>query len=121
MPLESLVEAPQLEVVDRVGPVSVVAPKLDDRDPTLPRESVHVARWDLPTPGQLLGSQSLWSRDGVHNVLYESLLRLVARNPQGIQTEPTREGSSLPAGSPRGGNWDSGSGIRLKSSGYQLV
>ena len=57
MPLESLVEAAQLEVVDRVGPVSVVPPELDDWDPALPRESVHVARWDLPTPRQLLGSQ----------------------------------------------------------------
>src|SRR3954447_7655834 len=57
MPLESLVGAAQLEVVDRVGPVSVVAPELDDRVATLPRESIHVARWDLPTPGQLLGSQ----------------------------------------------------------------
>jgi hypothetical protein len=89
MALESLVEAAQLEVVDRVGPVSVVPPELDDWDPTLPRESVDVARWDLPAAGQLLGSQQLASRDGAHNVLYESLLpRLVARNPRGIQTEP---------------------------------
>jgi hypothetical protein len=57
MPLESLVEASHLEVVDRVGPVSVVPAELDDWDPVLPRESIHVARWDLPTPGQLLGSQ----------------------------------------------------------------
>ena len=57
MALESLVEAAQLEVVDRVGPVSVVPPKLDHRDPALARESIHVARWDLPTPGQLFGSQ----------------------------------------------------------------
>jgi hypothetical protein len=47
MALESLVEVAQLEVVDRVGPVSVVPPKLHDRDPTLPRESIHVARWNL--------------------------------------------------------------------------
>ena len=57
MPLASLVDAPHLEVVDRVGPVSVVPPELDDWDPALPRESVHVARWDLPAPRQLLGSQ----------------------------------------------------------------
>jgi hypothetical protein len=57
MALESLVEAAQLEVVDRVGPVSVVPPKLDHRDPALPRESIHVARWHLPAPGQLFGGQ----------------------------------------------------------------
>jgi hypothetical protein len=57
MALASFVEALQLEVVDRVGPVSVVPPKLDDWDPTLARESIHVGRWDLPAPGQLLGSQ----------------------------------------------------------------
>jgi hypothetical protein len=57
-------------VVDRVGPVSVVAPELDDWDPALTCESVHVARWDLPTPGQLLGSQQ-WRSRGAHNVLYE--------------------------------------------------
>jgi hypothetical protein len=57
MALESLVEAAQLEVVDRVGPVSVVPAKLDHRDPALARESIHVARWDLPASGQLFGSQ----------------------------------------------------------------
>jgi hypothetical protein len=51
-----------------------------------------VARRDLPTPRQLLGSQQLGSRDGAHNVLYESLPRLNARNPQGIQTEPHAAG-----------------------------
>jgi hypothetical protein len=88
MALESLVEAAQLEVVDRVGPVSVVPPKLDDGDPTLARQSIHVARWDLPAPGQLLGSQQLGSRDGAHNVLGGSLPRLVARNLQRVQAEP---------------------------------
>jgi hypothetical protein len=97
MPLASLVEAAQLEVVDRVGPVSVVPPELDDRDPALPRESIHVARWDLPTPGQLLGSRQLRSRDGAHNVLYESLPHLVARNPQGVQTEPHAGGLITPS------------------------
>ena len=86
MPPESLVDAAQLEVVDRVGPVSVVPPELDDWDPAFPRESVHVARWDLPAPGQLLGSQQLWSRDGAHSILHGSLWRLVARNPQRVQT-----------------------------------
>jgi hypothetical protein len=57
MPLASLLDAPRLEVVDGIGPVSVVPPELDHWDPALPRESVHVARWDLPTPSQLLGSQ----------------------------------------------------------------
>jgi hypothetical protein len=57
MALESLVAAAQLEVVDRVGPVSVVPPKLHDLDPALPRESVHVGRWDFPAPGQLLSGQ----------------------------------------------------------------
>ena len=86
MPLESLAGAAQLDVVDRVGPVSVVPAKLDDRDPTLPCQSIHVARWDLPTPGQLLGSQELGSRRGAHNV-YESLSRLVARSSQRVLTE----------------------------------
>jgi hypothetical protein len=97
MPLESLVEAAHLEVVDRVGPVSVVPPKLDDRDPTLPCESIHMGRWDLPAPGQLLGSQQLGSRDGAHNVLYESLPRMVARNLQGIQTEAHAGGLVTPS------------------------
>ena len=86
-PFASLVEASQLEAVDGVGPVSVVPAKLDDRDPTLPCQSIHVARWDLPTPGQLLGSQELGSRRGAHNVLHESLSRLVARSSQRVLTE----------------------------------
>ena len=57
MALESLFEAAQLEVVGGVGPVSVVPPELDDWDPAVPCESVHVTRRDLPAPGQLLGSQ----------------------------------------------------------------
>jgi hypothetical protein len=84
MALATLVETAQLEVVDRVGPVSVVPAKLDHRDPTLPCQSINVARWDLPTPSQLLGSQQLGSRRGAHNVLYESLSRLVARSPQRV-------------------------------------
>jgi hypothetical protein len=92
MPLECLVEAAQLEVVDRVGPVPVVPPELDDWNLALPCESIHVARWDLPTPRQLLGSQQLGSRDGAHNVLCEFLPHLDARNPQGIQTEPHAAG-----------------------------
>ena len=107
MALESLVDAAQLEVVDRVGPVSVVPPKLDDWNPALTCESVHVAWWYLPTPGQLLGSQQLRSRRGAHNVLYESLPRLIARNPRRVQTEPHAESSPLPVGSPRGGSWGS--------------
>ena len=79
MPPESLVDAAQLEVVDRVGPVSVVPPELDDWDPALPRESVHVARWDLPAPGQLLGSQQLGSRDGAHNMVYVLYYRAWSR------------------------------------------
>jgi hypothetical protein len=97
MPLESLVEASHLEVVDRVGPVSVVPPELDDWDPALPRQSVHVARWDLPAPGQLLGGQQLGSGGGAHNALYESLPRLVARNPQGVHTEPRAGGLTTPS------------------------
>jgi hypothetical protein len=93
MALESLVEASHLEVVDRVGPVSVVPAKLDDGDPALPRQSVHVARWDLPAPGQLLGGQQLGSRDGAHNVLYEVLPRL----PQGVHTEPHAGGLTTPS------------------------
>jgi hypothetical protein len=58
VPLASLVQALHLEVVDRVGPLSVVPAELDDWDAALPREPVHVARWDLPTPGQLLGVKS---------------------------------------------------------------
>ena len=96
MALESLVEAAQLEVVDRVGPVSVVPPELDHWDPALARESIHVARWDLPPPRQLLGSQQLGSRDGAHNILYGSLPRLVARNPGGDQTEPRASGLIAP-------------------------
>ena len=88
MPLESLVDSAHFELVDRVGPVSVIPPKLDHRNPTLARESVHVARWDLPTSRQLLSSQQLGSRDGGHNILYESLSRLDARSPQGTQTAP---------------------------------
>ena len=96
VPLASLIKALHLEVVDRVGPVSVVPPELDDWDPALPRESGHVARWDLPAPGQLLGSQQLGSRRGAHNVLYESLPRLVARNPQRVQTEAHAGGLITP-------------------------
>ncbi len=92
MALEWLVEAAQFEVVDRVGPVSVVPAELDDWNPALTCQSIHVGRWDLPAPGQLLGCQQLGSRDGAHNVLYESLPRLDARNPQGIQTEPHAAG-----------------------------
>jgi hypothetical protein len=97
MPLASLVEALHLKVVDRVGPVSVIPPELHHWDPALARESVHVARWDLPTSGQLLGSQQLGSRDGAHNVLHESLPRLVARNPGAHQTEPHVGGLTTPS------------------------
>jgi hypothetical protein len=103
--LESLVEAAQLEVVDRVGPVSVVPPKLDDRDPTLARQSIHVGRWDLPAPSQLLGSQQLGSRDGAHNVPLESLPRLVARRPLGAQTEPHAGGRFAPVRLAESGRW----------------
>src|SRR5690349_3577759 len=78
MPLESLAGAAQLEVLDRVGPVSVVPAELDHWDSALPREPVHVAWWDLPAPGQLLGSQQLGSRDGAHNIPDGPLPRLVA-------------------------------------------
>ena len=78
MPRASLIKTLHLEVVDRVGAVSVVPPELDHWDPAFPRQSVHVARWDLPAPGQLLGSQQLRSRDGAHNILLWSLPRLVA-------------------------------------------
>jgi hypothetical protein len=50
-----------------------------------------VARWDLPAPGQLLGSQQLGSRDGAHNVLYESLPRRIAQDPHVDQTEAYAE------------------------------
>jgi hypothetical protein len=53
-------------------------------------------RWDLPAPGQLLGSQQLGSRDGAHNVLYESLPRWVAPNPRGVQTEAHAGGPITP-------------------------
>jgi hypothetical protein len=102
MPLASVVEASQLEVVDRVGPVSVIPPELDDWDPALPRESVHVAWWDLPAPGQLLGSQQLGSRDDAHNVLGGSLPRLVARSPQRVQTEPDAGPRMTPIRLPEG-------------------
>jgi hypothetical protein len=55
-----------------------------------------VARWDLPTPSQLLGSQQLGRRDGAHNILHESLPRLVARNPQRVQTEAHAGGLITP-------------------------
>ena len=96
------VEAAQLEAVDRVWSVSVI-PLNDDWDPTIPCDLAHVARRDLPAPGQLLGSQQLGSGDGAHNVPYECLPRLAARNPQRVQTEPHAGGLITPIRLPEKG------------------
>ena len=124
MALESLVEASHLEVVDRVGPVSVVPPKLDDWNPALTCESVHVAWWYLPTPGQLLGSQQLGTRDAAQGILYDAMTHLASRGtcrPQACRAavgahsaRGSDRRSPLPFGSMRGGTYESGSGIRLK-------
>jgi hypothetical protein len=114
----------QLETLDRVESVAVVPPKLDDRDAILSRQSVHVALWHLPAPGQLLGGQQLWTRDDVQDILYDAVTRLALREtcpPQAcrvaVGTDSAREsdrGSRLPSGSMGGGTYESGSGILLK-------
>jgi hypothetical protein len=56
------VQLAELEALDGVEPVPVVATELDDRDPILAGEAIHVARRDLPAPGELLCGQSWGER-----------------------------------------------------------
>jgi type I restriction enzyme R subunit len=75
-------------------------------------------------PGELLGSQQLWTRDAAQDILHDAVTRLALRETcrppawrGAVGTHSARgsdRGSRLPSGSMGGGTYESGSGIRLK-------
>src|SRR6266496_3790346 len=64
--LTAPVQFTELEALDRVNAIAVVAPQLDDRDLAVAGEAIDVAHRHLPALAELLGRKKVRCRDAGH-------------------------------------------------------